>query len=303
MRSPNRMRTMLAVVAVSVVTLMFAPAAHAVDPPGNSGSHAPRYYVALGDSLAFGWQPTATDPTNRPATSYTDFVYSAEKQDLPNLRKIDLACPGESTTTMLYGGSACGFDQATSVLTGTGDFATQLDAAVQFLKAHRRFVDLVTIDVGAIDIETCVDRATGGVDTACVAAAMTSVPRNLNVIVDRLQKAAPGVPIVGMNYYDPFLAAWLAPGGYALAQSSIALTTTFNNVLEGVYAGHHIPVADVESTFQTTNPALLPPQGTSPPPANVALICAWTWMCTWGNIHANDAGAFQMAGAFLAELS
>ena len=302
MRSALRVRTAIAAVVAGVLTLAFAPAATAADPPGSSGSHAPRYYVALGDSLAFGWQPTATDPTNRPATGYGDFVYSALRQDLPNLQHIKLACPGESTVTMVFGGSACGYDQDASVVAGAGDFPTQLSAAVQFLKAHAKFVDLVTIDIGAIDIETCVNRATGSVDLACIARAMGNIGQNLQTIIDRLQKAAPGVRIVGMNYYDPFLAAWLAPGGYGLAQSSLSLTSTFNGLLESVYGTHQVAVADVESAFQTYNPNPLPPQGTTPLPTSVSLVCAWTWMCKWGNIHANDAGAQRIAMAFLAEL-
>lgn len=298
-----RLRRALAAAVVGILTLALAPAALAADPPGNSGSHAPRYYVALGDSLAFGWQPTATDPTNRPAIGYGDYVYAALEQELPTLQHIKLACPGESTVTMVNGGGACSFDQDASVPPGTGDFTTQLAAAEQFLKAHAKFVDLVTLDIGAIDIEKCVNRATGTVDPVCISTALAGIRENLQVIVAGLHAAAPGVQIIGMNYYDPFLAAWLAPGGYALAQSSLALTSTLNGLLGGIYGSAQIPVADVATTFETSTPNPLPSQGSTPLPVNVARICSWTWMCKWGNIHANDAGAQQIATAFLAELS
>jgi hypothetical protein len=39
-----------------------------------------------------------------------------------------------------------------------------------------------------------------------------------------------------------------------------------------------------------------------PVPTNVATICAWTWMCQLGDIHANDTGYAVMAGAVAARL-
>lgn len=103
-----------------------------------------------------------------------------------------------------------------------------------------------------------------------------------------------------MNYFDPFLAAWLQGlAGQSVAQQSIGLATNFNAVLDGWYSNFGDPVADVETTFQTTNQTPVPFVGL---PLDVALVCAWTWMCAAApqgpNIHANAYGYVAIAATF-----
>ena len=78
---------------------------------------------------------------------------------------------------------------------------SQLAQTVAFLHAHRRFVSLITIDIGGNDVALCVF----SLDQACLADGLARVNQNLPVILSALREAAPGVPIVGMNYYDPLL--------------------------------------------------------------------------------------------------
>ena len=66
-----------------------------------------------------------------------------------------------------------------------------------------------------------------------------------------------------------------------------------------MYGAFGVPVADVQSAFQTTNFASVPPLGV---PVNVILVCSWTWMCAPApvgpNIHANVVGYWVIAGSF-----
>ena len=78
---------------------------------------------------------------------------------------------------------------------------SQLAQTVAFLHAHRRFVSLITIDIGGNYVALCVF----SLDQACLADGLARVNQNLPVILSALREAAPGVPIVGMNYYDPLL--------------------------------------------------------------------------------------------------
>ncbi len=86
---------------------------------------------------------------------------------------------------------------------------------------------------------------------------MPAIVANLPVILAALREAAgPGVPIVGMNFYDPGLAdVWFA--NPSALPGEIALIVGFNNVLEGIYAAAGDPVADVESAFSTTDTTLV----------------------------------------------
>jgi hypothetical protein len=169
---------------------------------------------------------------------------------------------------------------------------------------------LVTLDIGANDLSRCINRATGAIDLACVQNTFVQAPANLATILDQLRAAAgPQVPIIGMNYPNPFLAAWLqGPPGQALARQSTDLVVRYNDALEGVYQAAGIPVANVQDAFSTTNfDRLVTLPGLGEVPINVARICQWTWMCApppmGPNVHGRPEGYWVMAGAFLIALA
>ena len=149
------------------------------------------YYLALGDSLAIGIQPSLHGdvPTNQ---GYTDDLYRVFRAHIPGLRFVKLGCSGETTTTMLQGGSC-------SYSTGS-----QLAQAVAFIETHR--VSFITLDIGANDIDHCI--SISGIDAGCVQVASATLATNLPKILAALRAAGGSTPIVAMNYYDPFLAAW-----------------------------------------------------------------------------------------------
>jgi lysophospholipase L1-like esterase len=249
-----------------------------------AAAHASPYYLALGDSLAQGVQPNSTGQSVETDHGYVDDLYAFERTQVHGLRLSKLGCPGETTTTMIHGG-VCTYASG-----------NQLDDAVAFLTTHR--VAFVTIDIGANNVDGCV--AGGTVDQTCIANGVNALLNDLPVIVRTLVTAAPSVPIFAMNYYDPFLAAWLQGAqGQSLAQQSVVLAQTFNAVLADVYGLFGLPVADVASAFHTTDFTIVPVINL---PLNVVLICAWTWMCApppvGPNIHANDIGYAVIAFTF-----
>ncbi|MDP9416317.1 MAG: SGNH/GDSL hydrolase family protein [Actinomycetota bacterium] len=269
---------LLAVAALALVALVL-PGRGGSEPAGAGG-----HYLALGDSLAVGVQPSGTDRSR----GYVAHIHRALRED-GEIGLTNLACSGETTTSLIEGGS-CSYDGADS----------QLEAAKRFLGANRDTTRLVTLDIGANDVTRCVGTR---VDTACAAETFATVRRNLDRILRELRAAAgPRVRIVGMNYYDPFLAAWLeGSAGRTVARRSMELAREFNDQLEAVYAAYDADVADVERAFATTVTAAAPDEGARP--LNVARICRWTWMCTeHRDIHANDAGYRVIARTFLAVL-
>jgi lysophospholipase L1-like esterase len=254
---------------------------------------AKTYYLALGDSLAVGVQPSANGdvPTNQ---GYADDVYAALHRLKPELTLVKLGCPGETTGTMISGG-ICAYDQG-----------SQLAEAEKFLATHE--VVLVTIDIGANDVDGCVDLnvTPPQLDQGCVNEGGLSVAANLPYILHALRCAAgPGTTIVGMNYYDPFLAAWeLGPAGQSLAEQSVTAATEFNALLQTVYQAFDVPVADVAKAYHITDFNPVPVINL---PINVFLTLTWTWMGAppplGPDIHANAAGYAVIAGAFLEQIS
>jgi lysophospholipase L1-like esterase len=265
-----RVSFLFVVLAAALVAVPGAPGANA------DGSKA-TYYLSLGDSLAQGFQPIG-GPASRSAPpgynqGYADQLFKLVRGDFAQLRELKLGCAGESTVTFRFGG-LCMYDRG-----------TQLQEAVAFLTEHRGEVEFVTIDLGANDI------LSGGGVPAVVA--------NLPPILATLKAAAgSGVPIVGMNYYDPALAAvWFQTGSVAAVQAQAAQSAALTGLLGALYAPFGIPVANVFAAFESTNSSLV-----GGVPVNVQRICQWTWMCAGEphgpDIHANNDGYGVIAEAF-----
>jgi lysophospholipase L1-like esterase len=247
------------------------------------------YYLALGDSLSQGVQlgPSGDVITDQ---GYADDLFAQFGPRIPGLMLAKIGCPGETTASMIEGG-ICPYAEG-----------SQLAAAEDFLKTHT--VAFVTIDIGANDVDGCI--STTGIDTTCVQNGFKSVGANLPYILGRLRLAAgPRTQIVAMNYYDPFLAAWIVPSnGKALATESLAAATEFNVILGSIYTVFGVPVADVAHAFQTYNFAPVPGENL---PVNVFLVLTWTYMSAppplGPDFHCNAAGYAAIAGAFASKIA
>lgn len=278
----------LAVTIAAVLTACSSPPAAKPVPSS--------YYLALGDSLSQGVQPDAAGTSVPTAQGYPDLVYATLRASHPALRLVRLGCPGETTQTMMHGG-ICHYPAGA---------ASQLAAATAFLRAHRGHVFLVTIDIGANDLEDCGSQPS----IAQLASCLGQLPKataNVAAILASLRAAAgPGVRIVGMNYYLPALAEWRnGLLGHATAELSEKFAIAYDNLLKRAYGQAGITVADVFGAFETANfgnPVTVP--GIGSVPRNVARICQWTWECAppprGPNQHANAAGYRVIANAILA---
>jgi len=286
-----------------VLLIGATPASFAHDDDGRDDD---RFYLSLGDSLSVGVQPDATTGVNqRTDDGYPDQLFNILSAEEDDLRLVKLGCENRETTeTMIYGGGLCEYEEG-----------SQLAQAIKFLRKHGDDVALITIDIGVNDVifSGCIIETDGivtGVDVGCILdpdGPFAQVAANLPIILSALQQAADDdTQIVGMNYYNTFLASWLA-GNKVLADRSEGLARMLNNdVLGQTYAAFYVPVADVAGAFDSNNFAdmvpLPTPVGPLMIPQNVALICFWTHMCVPGpvgpNIHANPTGYGVIAAAF-----
>lgn len=290
----GRLRLGALTLPVAVVLTLFAGGV--AGPVHAAASGGAPYYLSVGDSLAQGVQPIGTPPLFETNHGYVDDLYAVERPQIPGLRLEKLGCPGETTGTMRSGG-ICPYS-----------LGNQLAQAVAFLASHK--VAFITIDIGANNVDNCIKG--GIINPICIAIGFFNAQTDLPIILGTLRKAAPVVPIYAMNYYDPYLAAWLqGAAGQTLARESVCLTTGFgyptycpiptgfDGLLGAIYGAFAVPVANVAAAFQTNNFATIPFFGI---PVNVAIICAATWMCApppvGPNIHANDLGYWIIAGTF-----
>jgi lysophospholipase L1-like esterase len=171
----------------------------------------PRYSLALGDSLSQGQQPNLKGVTSNTNEGYADDLYQTELKSVHSLQLVKLGCGGESTQSMITG-KGNKFAAYNHCHPAGG---SQLAAAVKFLKAHhdKGEVPLVTIDIGANDVDNC---TTAPNPVTCAGAGANQIATDVPKILKAIKQAAPkGTKLVGMNLYDPALGGYFAPAGSA----------------------------------------------------------------------------------------
>jgi lysophospholipase L1-like esterase len=288
----RRIATTIAVVT-AVTAAAMAGAAPALAAHKTTTAHT--YYLSLGDSLAQGVQPDKSGNSVETNQGYANQLFTALHSSNPTLKLVKLGCPGETTGTMINGG-ICTYSQG-----------SQLKQAVAFLKSHHGHIQLMTIDIGANDLNPCLVLPTINKIAKCLAKVFPVLETNLGTIMATLTAAGGSnlPPTIGMTYYDPELASWLkGTAGQTFAKASVVLAQGFSNVLSGVYTNFGAKVADVFTAFQTTKfTPVVTLGGFGKIPLNVALICTYTWECTappvGPNIHANVLGYGIIANTFL----
>ena len=278
---------------VSVVAMLMVATLQVGIPAARAGG-GDTFYLALGTSLAVGFQPNRGET----AKGYVDVLWQRMSQQIPGLSLRNVGCSGETSSSMITGTHPhCQYPEG-----------SQLDAAVAFLQAHPGQVAFITVEVGANDfIQACL-RDTYRIDRACAADLLPRLQNRLTRIVDALAAAGPGVPIVGMTYYDPLLGLWgLVPGGRALARADARVWADLNATFTTAYGDAGASVADVATTFQVddfTDTVVVPGRGELP--VNVANACRWTWFCSpryAGDPHANAIGYRKIADTFEQEVA
>ena len=265
---------MLAAAAVGTVAVTaMSGCATAVE----SGDH-PARYLALGDSVAFGFSPLVDLKTTE-VSGYPELVAARRGLEITNL-----ACPGEASGGFVSPTGAdnhCRENRQQYPLHAAYD-GTQLQAAVDYLT---RFPDteLVTIDLGANDV-FLLDHLCGR-DLTCIltnfVATMGDYDRNLEFIFARLRSVYRG-PLVALTIYNPYAADETAQ--YAIEKIDAALADKI--------AAHGGVVADGLAAFATA---------ANGDPCKAGLLIAMPdGTC---DVHPTAAGARVLADAVDAALS
>ncbi|HEV2457636.1 MAG TPA: SGNH/GDSL hydrolase family protein [Ktedonobacterales bacterium] len=229
-------------------------------------------YVAVGDSLTFGFEPDGNF-----IDGFADDLFAdLQRANATTLRNY--ACAGESTTTMLNGHCP------NPLFKHIQYDGPQLDAALQFLNAHHGAVNPVTLEMGANDVIQDFNRSTCTIGSN-TDADLANMDTNLTqTIIPKLLAAlrTPSGPVTGdlvmLNFYNPF--AKVCP-------NSAPFVHMFNDHLAADAAQFRIPLVDVYGAFG----------GDDHMAAN---ICTYTWACdnAFGDdIHPRPQGYRVIADA------
>ena len=234
----------------------------------------PHYYMALGDSLSFGYQPNL-DFTSGFADDIFNDLHKANVTAI-----VNYACAGETTTSMIQGGCPGRFAHHGSYS------GPQLPAAVNFLKSADNYgrVSPITLEIGSNDVlpdwdpTTC--SITAGADVDADLARMdanltqTILPQLLSALGAR--KNANNGDLHLLNYYNPYAKA---------CPDSAQFVHEVNDHLAADAAQFRIPVVDVYLAFGGDNDT-------------ASHICEFTWICSSvDDIHPTNKGYAVIAQA------
>jgi lysophospholipase L1-like esterase len=238
-------------------------------PLGASSSAPERYYLALGDSIAYGFLPTK--PNARPAAlpGYVE-VFAARLRKLsPQIEVVNYSCPGESSVTFAKG--RC------PTLPGAklhdAYRGPQLKAALAFLRAHPGQVSPITLTLWGAELAPL--SAKGRRASSAIAA---FAPR-FATILRQLRAAAPNADIIVTGAWNP--------EANGLAQT----TPLYRSVDAAIKRASTASRARVVNMFAAFN-------GSGNVQAQKARLCRLTFACR-NDPHPNDAGYRAMADAFL----
>lgn len=286
-RSHHSLLGGLALVLLLVSALLYL----SIAVPARAASHpapAQPTYLALGDSLAFGYSQAKFNslfPNEDPAaynTGYVDDFGKVLKLLRPRLQIVNDGCPGETTDSLINGPCAYQLLFPLHHPYAAGRGSSQLADALAVIAAHPRTVNPITIDIGANDALGLIE-GTCKFEPACIAggapAVLAHVGANLGQILGALHAAAPNAQMIVLGLYNPFGSK--IPGGNEL-------TAALNQVMAGVAAGFGARFADPLPIFN-------PPGALEQP-----TICLLTNMCTpLTDIHPTDLGYAALAGLVL----
>lgn len=240
-----RLRTRLipVLLAALVPACGIAPA-HAATPRS--------YYVALGDSLAYGVTAPGvpTDPTCQSPTApgYVCLVYGYAKQLNPSLQLQNFAVAEADSCVLVHGygsGSPC-----TNAPTG-GVAPSQLQTAVDFIKAHTGQVGPVTVNVGGADLIPLLPASL--IDPSGTAAKLPGLFRafaaNLDATLQQLRAADPQVQIILVTQYNPLGGIGSPPLPTGLPDIAKGAINALNRDMKLEAAKYSATIADVAAVF------------------------------------------------------
>jgi lysophospholipase L1-like esterase len=219
---------------------------------------SPRPYLALGDSVVFGFIVQAgfeyVNPTN--FIGFPDYV----GRDL-RLNDVNAACPGETTGSFL---SATATDDGCRQFRSLAPLhvsygSTQSSFALSFLAKHRG-TRLVTIMLGANDLFVLEDACAG--DATCIAnglpAVLATISTNMATILGEIRGTGFKGAIVVENYYSLDYSDASGTAVTQLVNQAIAApTTSFGAVLADVFTAFQLAATNPFAGGNTCNAGLL----------------------------------------------
>jgi lysophospholipase L1-like esterase len=231
------------------------------------------YYLALGDSIAYGFQPTkANAPPSAITTGYVDLFAARLRKLSSKIKVVNYGCPGESTVTFARGG--CDWLKHGGKLHDAFR-GSQLKAALSLLRAHPGKVSPITVTLWGTDVPLPLSQ-----NPKRARRAIASFASRFSAILRQLRAAAPTAEIIVTGAWNP--------EADRLAQAE-PLYRSLDAAIKRAATASRVRVANM---FAALN-------GTGNVKTQQARICRLTFICSKGDPHPTNAGYRAMADAFM----
>jgi lysophospholipase L1-like esterase len=221
----KRVLVVLAALALSLVTSV----------PAFAEEDESSHYLALGDSVAFGYTPRAVTPPANYLNAANFVGYPEMVARELELKDLNASCPGEATggfiSKLSSNDNGCLTGYRLAYPLHVAYTSSQLDFAVAFLHRHRHSTKLVTINLGANDVFH-LGTICGGTTNACFATKLPGViaamQANLVHIFAALRATGYEGKMVALTYYALVYDAAGVQGAAVLNQPMINAAQPFN---------------------------------------------------------------------------
>ncbi len=231
--------------AVPLASSASATPAPPIPQPVNAGFD----YLALGDSVAFGYRPMSVTPISQYFDASNFVGYPEDLAAERGLVLANASCAGETSASLnIDGALSNGCENRPGSDTGYRDLfplhvaysGTQLQYALSYLDAHPR-TRLVTIDVGANDTFICQATTPDHCTGTDLLATLHNIGTNVSATFAALREQAKYrhdlvlLTYYSLNYSDPV---------------QVAGTQALNQALTDAAAPYGVVVADGYTAFQ-----------------------------------------------------
>jgi lysophospholipase L1-like esterase len=196
-----------ALAALLAVAAVPASAKTASPPPVTRGST----YLALGDSVVFGYQEAEVRPAPNYANQRSLVGFPEITGRNLHLKIVNASCPGETTASLInQNAQSNGCENTLTGSIGYRDLhplhvkykGSQLDYAVAYLKSHKN-VRLVSLMVGANDLFICQKEKAGCTKASDQRAVFNQINTNVRKILSAIRnKAHYRGQLVVVRYYS-----------------------------------------------------------------------------------------------------
>lgn len=173
-------------------------------------SAQPSYYLALGDSVAFGYTPPQVTPPQWYQDARNFRGYPEDLASWFGLDDVNASCPGETSASFLdVTAQSNGCENSIGSDLGYRDAyplhvrypGSQFAYATHFLNKNRAATKLISINIGANDVFVCQETTPDHCTGADFPALMATIGQNLSTILQGLRATGYHGKLVVLTYY------------------------------------------------------------------------------------------------------